>query len=80
MRPGEIWVCNENCCFGVERQAPHYVKIVSIKNDEVEYGIIDPETGEFFGMLTNNLTKVSDTTLDSREEFIHYHDKLRDHF
>ena len=81
MRSGEIWICNDNCCFGEERNSPHYAKILKLLDDVVEYCLIDMENGELMPMVTGMVDDNGDPILYhdhlSRKEFLYYYDKLR---
>jgi len=82
MKSGEIWICNNNCCFGEEREFPHYYEIISVKLDTVQYSLIDIANREVMPMMVRNRGDfaVADYDYMERKEFLHYHTKLRDKF
>ena len=83
MRAGEIWICSDHCCFGIERDFPHYARIISVNNDSVEYSLIDKENGEAMLMvvvLEDGKVGSDYSEFMDREEFVYYYNKLRDTF
>jgi len=83
MKVGEIWICNNNCCFGEEREAPHHAKILKfLPDDVIEYCLIDMSNGELEPMVTGMVEENGDPILYydhlQRTEFLYYYDKLRD--
>lgn len=85
MKVGGIWICNYNCCFGVERDFPHYAKILGfLPKDIIEYCLINIENGELEPMITGMSDDNGDTILYydymPRTEFLKYYNKLRDSY
>jgi hypothetical protein len=86
MKVGEIWICNNNCCFGEEREAPHYAKILGfIPYDIIQYCLIDITNGELEPMVTGLLDEETGESIIHydvlpRTEFLEFYDKLRDEY